>query len=195
MHRLRAVLLVAGLAAPAPTQTPLPPPPARDYDAHVAALRPRLPHERFTIVVQPPFVVAGDEAPAVVRRRAERTVKWAVDLLRKEFFDEDPEAIIDVWLFANRASYEKHTRVLFGERPTTPFGFYSAKHRALVMNGADRDFDRGVLRRRSRHQLRSGSLPVLLAAGERAAAALLPRLPARPPRRPDRPCDAAHGAR
>jgi hypothetical protein len=135
MQRLRAVLLAAGLAAPAPAQAPPPPPPpVRDYDAHVAALRPRLPHERFTIVVQPPFVVVGDEEPAVVRRRAERTVRWAVDLLRKEFFDADPDAIIDVWLFKNRASYEKHTRTLFGEKPTTPFGYYSAKHRALVMN-------------------------------------------------------------
>lgn len=140
MAKLEVCLLVASIVAPpTPTQTapqPCPPAsrPARDYDAHVAALRPRLPHDRFTIVVQPPFVVVGDEAASVVRRRAVRTVKWAVDLLRQEYFEKEPEEIIDIWLFADRDSYEKHTAQLFGDKPTTPFGFYSARHRALVMN-------------------------------------------------------------
>src|SRR5678815_1577665 len=40
-----------------------------DVDHHVAELKKRLPSSEFTIIVQPPFVVIGDEAPDVVKRR------------------------------------------------------------------------------------------------------------------------------
>jgi hypothetical protein len=39
--------------------------------------------------VQSPFVVLGDEAPEVVRQRATRTVKWAVDKLKQGLFSND----------------------------------------------------------------------------------------------------------
>ncbi len=108
--------------------------PTLDYDKHVRDLRHRLPHGGFSVVVQRPFVVIGDEARDVVKRRARGTVKWAVDLLREGYFRSQPDHIIDVWLFKNRASYNKHTVQLFGERPTTPYGFYSPSRRALIMN-------------------------------------------------------------
>lgn len=119
--------IVAGPAAPVAAQN-------LDYEAHVEALKKRLPHEDFTVVVQKPFVVIGDELPDVVRRRARNTVKWAVDLLKKRYFDDDPKAIIDVWLFRDRKSYETHALKLWGEKPDTPFGYYSRRHRAMVMN-------------------------------------------------------------
>src|SRR5262245_23791211 len=67
--------------------------PGRDFDDHVAALRKKLPSAAFTIVLQPPFVVVGDEPAATVERRAVDTVKWAVDRLKRDFFSEDPDAI------------------------------------------------------------------------------------------------------
>ena len=100
---------------------------------HLARLQARLP-AGFTVVWQPPFAVVGDEPAAVVRRRSINTVKWAVDRLRKDFFARDPQPIIDIWLFKDKASYEKHTREIFGDRPTTPFGYFSPTHNALVMN-------------------------------------------------------------
>ena len=39
-----------------------------DYDRHVAELKKKLPGPGFTIVVQRPFVVIGDESPDEVRR-------------------------------------------------------------------------------------------------------------------------------
>ncbi len=42
--------------------------------------------------------------------------------------------IIDIWLFRDQTSYTNHARLLFNDTPTTPFGYYSAEHRALVMN-------------------------------------------------------------
>lgn len=88
----------------------------------------------FSIVVQKPFVVVGDEPQKVVEQRAEDTVKWAVDRLKQDFFAKDPNNILDIWLFKDKASYEKHTRLLFGDAPSTPFGYYSPAHKALIMN-------------------------------------------------------------
>jgi hypothetical protein len=106
---------------------------AADYAQHVLALKKKLP-AGFTIVVEPPFVVLGDEAPAVVRERSEKTVRWAVEKLKKAYFAKNPSAILDVWLFKDEKSYRKHALELFGDRPSTPFGYYSKEHGALVMN-------------------------------------------------------------
>ena len=100
---------------------------------HLRRLQQRLP-DGFVIVRQSPFFVVGDEPEAVVRQRAEQTVKFAVDRLRRDFFAKDPDEIIDIWLFKDKASYEKHVPQLFGEQPHTPFGYYSPKHKALIMN-------------------------------------------------------------
>jgi len=90
--------------------------------------------DQFSIVVQKPFVVIGDEPESVVQQRAEDTVKWAVSKLKQDFFTKDPEEILDIWLFKDEASYEKHTLLLFNEKPTTPYGYYSSAHKALIMN-------------------------------------------------------------
>jgi hypothetical protein len=105
-----------------------------DYADHIRQLKKRVPQEGFTIVIQKPFVVIGDEAPAVVQRRALGTVKWAVDRLKALYFKRDPRRIIDIWLFEDRQSYQKHTWEIFGDNPATPFGYYSERHNALIMN-------------------------------------------------------------
>jgi hypothetical protein len=107
---------------------------AEDFSAHVTQLKKRLPSKDFSIVVQPPFVVIGDEPSHVVKQRAEGTVKWAVDHLKQDFFSKDPDAILDIWLFRDEASYNKHTQILFGDTPTTPYGYYSSSNKALIMN-------------------------------------------------------------
>ena len=104
------------------------------YAKHVARLQTKLPGPEFTIVVQPPFVVIGDEAPKVVKRRADQTVQWAADKLKKLYFDKDPVEILDIWLFKDKESYEKNAQLLFGDKPDTPYGYFSHAHRALVMN-------------------------------------------------------------
>lgn len=112
-----------------------------DFQRHVsdlnARMKKKLPapssHE-FSIVIQKPFVVIGDESQKVVQQHADETVKWAVDRLKHDFFTKDPNDILDIWLFKDDASYEKHTQLLFGDKPTTPYGYYSPAHKALVMN-------------------------------------------------------------
>jgi hypothetical protein len=90
--------------------------------------------EGFTLVVQTPFVVIGDESSEAVHRRATRTVRWSVDMLKQDFFKRDPDEIIDIWLFKNNFSYTNHAWRLFHDVPTTRFGYYSAAHHALIMN-------------------------------------------------------------
>ena len=105
-----------------------------DFESHVARLKKRLPSKEFSIVIQEPFVVVGDEDEVTVKQRAENTVKWAVDRLKQDFFTQDPGQILEIWLFKDKLSYEKHTQLLFTDKPTTPFGYYSPAHKALIMN-------------------------------------------------------------
>ena len=106
---------------------------AAEYAQHVLSLRPMLRPEH-TVVVEPPFVVVGDEAPDRVRERAATTVRWAVEKLKRDFFTKDPDKILTVWLFRGRASYDEYSARYFKGAPSTPYGYYTPEHRALVMN-------------------------------------------------------------
>jgi hypothetical protein len=105
-----------------------------DFDKHLEILRKKISSKDFTVVVTPPFVVIGDELPDQVRERAEGTVKWAVEKLKKAYFSRDPREILDIWLFKDKDSYERHCKQLFGKTPDTPYGYFSAADKALVMN-------------------------------------------------------------
>jgi hypothetical protein len=105
-----------------------------DFANHVEQLKKKLPSKEFSIVIQRPFVVIGDEPESTVKEHAERTVKWTVDKLKQDFFSKDPNEILDIWLFRDAASYQKNALLLFGEQPGTPYGYYSSAHKALIMN-------------------------------------------------------------
>ena len=91
-----------------------------DLNARIKKQLPPRDTPGFSIVIQKPFVVIGDEPQKVVQQRAENTVKWAVDRLKQDFFTKDPNYILDIWLFKDEASYEKHARLFFGDSPGTP---------------------------------------------------------------------------
>ena len=88
----------------------------------------------FTSFIQAPFIVVGDESASKLHRRAESTIKWTVDRLKQDFFISDPEEIITIWLFKDKKSYQTNTWELFHEEHPSPYGFYSPRHRALIMN-------------------------------------------------------------
>lgn len=101
---------------------------------HVMELRAKLRRHDFSIVVEAPFVVIGDEPEPVVRRHAQDTVRWAVTRLKRQFFARDPDKVLDIWLFRDKPSYDTNTLRLIGRKPSTPYGFYSSEHGALLMN-------------------------------------------------------------
>jgi hypothetical protein len=88
----------------------------------------------FSVLLLPPFVVAGDEPEETVRRRTDEVVRWAVARLTQDFFAAEPGRMIDVLLFRDARSYRTHAIDLFHEAPTTPYGYYTSNHGALVMN-------------------------------------------------------------
>jgi hypothetical protein len=108
--------------------------PVDRYDQHITALRKKLGKQEFVILKEEPFVVIGEGERERVERYATGIVRWAVDRLKAAYFDADPDHIIDIWLFEGSESYERNALALFGERPDTPYGYYSGKDRALVMN-------------------------------------------------------------
>lgn len=104
-----------------------------DYARHVEELKKQLP-DGFSLFIERPFVVVGDGAPEDVKSICDRTVRWAVKHLKQDYFQRDPDAIITIWLFQDDASYRQHAKAIFNDQPTTPYGYYSAANRALVMN-------------------------------------------------------------
>jgi len=145
-HRRRVRLLSAFLfrgvwaALLSPSFLPAASAAARSSQELPAALQQRLQEVQalapagFTVLVQPPFIVAGDEPADTVRERAKNTVSWTVDRLKRDFFAKEPEEVIAIWLFKDDASYAANTRRLFQMTPLSRYGFYSPRHRALIMN-------------------------------------------------------------
>jgi hypothetical protein len=107
---------------------------AADFAQHMYKLRSKLPHEGFSIAIERPFVVIGDEVRETVQNRSRDTVQWAVERLKKEYFKKEPAEILDIWLFRDNTSYEENAEKLFKSKPTTPYGYFSSRDRALVMN-------------------------------------------------------------
>jgi len=105
-----------------------------DLKLHAEKLKAKLKERDFTVLVEKPFVVIGDEPEAVVKRRTQDTVKWAVEKLRKDYFIKDPLNILEIWLFKDDASYRKHAKEFFNDDPDTPYGYYSPANKALIMN-------------------------------------------------------------
>jgi hypothetical protein len=89
---------------------------------------------RFQMELERPFLVIGDDSPAMVRQWSQGTIRWAVDRLKRQYFSQDPNHVINVWLFKDKQSYEQNVRDIFGRRPHTPFGYYSPYEKVLVMN-------------------------------------------------------------
>ncbi len=128
---IRLRLTPAGQLAAAPP--PEPAPSAAEVAQHVQTLKETLP-AGMTVVWEKPFLVVGDEAPAVVRKRSTELVKWTRDLLLKDFFDEAPDHLEEIWVLKDAASYEKLSRALFNTEPDTPYGYYLPSRHALIMN-------------------------------------------------------------
>ncbi len=105
-----------------------------DFTKHVAELKKKIPDSNFTIIIQRPFVVIGNEKPDVVKERAVKTVKLAVDKLKAEYFSQDPVGIVDIWLFKNDKDYRRYAKEIFNNTPVSPFGYVLPSEHALIMN-------------------------------------------------------------
>lgn len=116
-------------AAPAAAE-----PSADDLQKRRDALEARLAGQGYTVVIEPPFVVIGDEPARTVKHRASGILRWSIRLLEAEYFKARPDKLIEVWLFKNESSFRKGAKKFFGDDPDTPYGYYSSEHDAMVMN-------------------------------------------------------------
>jgi hypothetical protein len=114
-----------------PTRVEAPAP--ADVAQHVLELKRTLP-EGMTLAWVQPFLVVGNEDPDTVRRRGRDVVRWARDLLLKDFFAEAPAQLEEIWILKDAQSYQRLSRSLFGTNPETPFGYYLPGRHAQVMN-------------------------------------------------------------
>jgi Protein of unknown function (DUF1570) len=106
------------------------------YADHIKALRARLTKlglGKLEIRIEDPFVVVG-EGDAKNLARTATTVRWAADILERDFFTKRPSIILDIFLFDTADTYERGVKRLTGDAPTTPYGFYSRTDRGLFMN-------------------------------------------------------------
>ncbi|MGE0867350.1 MAG: hypothetical protein AB7P03_02225 [Kofleriaceae bacterium] len=123
---MAALVVQLGPAAAAPSQPEL--------EARKQQLEAKLAGAGFTVVIEPPFVVVGDEPAATVRHRASGFMRWTIKLLEKDFFTQRPNKLIEVWLFRNERTYRAGAKQYFNDEPDTPYGYYSSQDDALVMN-------------------------------------------------------------
>lgn len=79
------------------------------------------------------FFVATNDTPASFRS-CKGTIERMVKHLYDGFFVKKPEKPIRVYLFRDKASYEDYCNRTYEKPPSTPFGFYMARERKMVMN-------------------------------------------------------------
>lgn len=104
---------------------------AEALEARAAELKKALP-AGYTVLIEAPWVVVGNEPPERVAARAE-TVRWATRRLEADFFPKRPAEVWTIWLFADDRSYREGATELLGhEAPSTPYGY--ALGGQLVMN-------------------------------------------------------------
>jgi hypothetical protein len=114
------------LAAAEPTE--------KELGERAASLEKKLEGQGYTILIEPPFVVVGDQSAKAVKHLATGFLRTETQLLEKEYFTKRPEKLIEVWLFKNEKSFRKGAKKFFNDTPDTPYGYYSPDASALIMN-------------------------------------------------------------
>ncbi len=121
--------IVFGILASAPVG-PISKP---DYEAAARSMRAQL-GEAFHVQESAPFVVAGNLPEPEFKRITTGTIRSCSQALYKDFLKKKPKRVIKVYLFASDQDYRTYAKKLFGDTPTTKFGYYKSTEEALVMN-------------------------------------------------------------
>jgi len=103
------------------------------YQAHVEGLRARHQLAGFHLERCGAFVLISDVGDAKLRARQAETVSWFATAMRRMYFEKDPQGLTDIWLFKDKVSYETNATAFFGDKPTSPYGYFSRRD-GLVMN-------------------------------------------------------------
>ncbi len=78
------------------------------------------------------FVASNDSLARFVEYKA--TVTRVFRYLYQDYFTRRPEKPIRVYLFRDKTTYDSYCRSTYDKPPSTPYGFYMARERKMVMN-------------------------------------------------------------
>ncbi|HQZ96458.1 MAG TPA: hypothetical protein PLP21_09075 [Pyrinomonadaceae bacterium] len=109
-------------------------PTAEAFETHASQLRAKLKGRGFTVLVERPFIVVGDDSADRVEQWAKDVVRGTIQKLKQDYFKKDPANILEIWLLKDETSYRKHAKEFFNDEPDTPYGYYSPSKKALIMN-------------------------------------------------------------
>jgi hypothetical protein len=99
----------------------------------VAAMREKL-GDGFRVIGRFPFVVGGDPSMRHLKMYMKRTLFEPYEAFYTQFFKTRPDRVLHVYLFNGRESFMQNARRLFGESPSTKYGYYTPSERRLTMN-------------------------------------------------------------
>jgi hypothetical protein len=91
-----------------------------------------LPVQGFSAVEEPPFVVIGAGDEAAVGELATGVIRPAAAALRRDFFDADPGADLQIWLFPDAHSRERHAPSVVAHHDAGRDGYYSVADHVIV---------------------------------------------------------------
>lgn len=138
---------VAKMAAPRPA-APLPPPPpalppasapapsydrAKDLEERKQLAKAELGAKTDTEVVEGVFLVAAPGGRAALGGATDVT-RRALAAYFNGRFHRRPERVVSVYLFGSAAPYDAHCKKLWKTKCDSPYGFYLASARTIVMN-------------------------------------------------------------
>lgn len=88
----------------------------------------------YPIVVDPPFVLAGDLPDERLARYGRGVVRHAAEAMWRRYFDKRPTDPITILLFRSEKSYRDHAKRLYGDAEVAYYGYYKPDIRTLLMN-------------------------------------------------------------
>ncbi len=90
--------------------------------------------EKLTVIVRPPFVVAGDMSEARLDSHAKWSILRPARAMWTAYFDRKPDKVITTFLFAGEKNYKLHARKDYPSGGTPYYGYYTPARRTMVMN-------------------------------------------------------------
>ncbi len=81
-----------------------------------------------------PFAVGSDLPEARLKIFLDHTVFNAYKAFNVQFFKRRPDHVLKIYLFNGRDSYRRNAERLWGDHPSTPYGYYVPSRTSLIMN-------------------------------------------------------------
>lgn len=90
--------------------------------------------DKIKVIVDAPFVIAGDMSTARLRDHAKHSVVRPAKAMWASYFDRKPDKVITAMLFAGAANYKKYAARHYPDGGSPYYGYYTPSSRTMVMN-------------------------------------------------------------